>query len=205
VPAKRTAKPTSKPKKRAKGGRPPEITEALLAEARVLMGAPRHLSVVDAAAELGVGKTQLYSRLSATAPKAPLEDEDADLELAEDATDEDTLLLARRLLSKVERRIRSADPVRFASLIEKANGLIGRVEQIEARRPKAPAPDEVNERLRAAMGSTVGHLLKHTREAAAKLSADRKAFAEWARSTLAPAHAFEAVARVDAMLGGQAA
>lgn len=140
---------------------------------------------------------------SAPARADPTGEEDGDLALAEGLADEDTLVLSRRLLRKVELRIAKADPVRFASLIEKASGLINRIEQIEARRPRVPPRDEVQDAIRGAMGEATEFLLRQTREAAAKLEADRRAFAAWCRGTLAPAHAAEVVERVSAIVDGR--
>jgi hypothetical protein len=88
---------------------------------------------------------QVQRDLAAAAPESAPADPDADLDVAalDDPTvpDEDMLVMARRLLAKVERRIKTADPVRFAALVEKANGLIGRVHQLEGKRPKVSAED----------------------------------------------------------------
>lgn len=74
------------------------------------------------------------------------------------------------------------------------------VAAVRARRPAALAPDAVDERVRGAMDTCVEHLLRHTREATAKLDRDRAALAaDVLGGKLAPV---DVVLRVDAMLTG---
>lgn len=65
------AKKSQKPK--GKTGRPPKITDEVLEQARALMAPPRSLSVEEAAAELKVGKTQLYARLQVSTTATPVQ------------------------------------------------------------------------------------------------------------------------------------
>lgn len=62
---------------------------------------------------------------------------------------EDMLVELRSMLGLVLGQAKVAGPTRFASLIEKANQLVGRIEQLERARPKLPTPDAVLERLRS--------------------------------------------------------
>lgn len=61
---------------------------------------------------------------------------------------EDMLGELRQMLAMVRGRAAIATDTRFASLMEKANALIGRIEEIERRRPKPKPPDAVLEELR---------------------------------------------------------
>lgn len=67
----------------------------------------------------------------------------------DDAFDGDTLSATKRLLGQIIGRFRRAGNSREASgLAEKALAAVGRLEQIEARRPAPPRPDMVLEALR---------------------------------------------------------
>lgn len=112
--------------------------------------AARRVAAKEKAATASAGPTVAPTPPpSSPAPSSNRTDPDADLVLPDEggSTYEDTLRIARRLLTKVEARIVEADPVRFASLIEKANGLIGRVNQIEKGRPAPPPPKDALEEL----------------------------------------------------------
>ncbi|HEY6548576.1 MAG TPA: hypothetical protein VI589_11750 [Vicinamibacteria bacterium] len=74
---------------------------------------------------------------------------------------EDTLAECRSLLGIVKERAATAPAQRFASLVEKANQLIGRIEQIEARRPKPPRLDVVVEELRRLDGEAIAQIEQH--------------------------------------------
>ena len=78
------------------------------------------------------------------------------------------------------------------------------VSVVSARRPRDERPDEVDERVRGAMDACVDHLLRHTREAAAKLERDRAELAAWASTNLGPRLAAELERSVGAMLTGGA-
>ncbi len=201
-------KPTKIPSKAVEAWRAgDEATASRLAklqprQLRNRLGAPGR----PPAAPSAVASPQVFARVAATqpsptapAPAPPAPESEPSIAEIEAV---DTLEEARALLRDLKKKMETADPVRYASLAEKALSAINRIEQIEARRPRAPAPDEVNDRIRSAMGTSVDHLLRHTREAAAKLAADRRDFEAWCSATLAPAHAAEVVSRVNAMLGG---
>lgn len=89
-----------------------------------------------------------------------------------------------------------------ATVLGKVGDLAARVEKIAAGRPRVATPDEVTERIEARRDEAVHKILEHTREAHAKLTADRKALAAWAAEELAPRVADELARRVDSMLGG---
>lgn len=88
----------------------------------------------------------------------------------------------------------------------RALGIVDRlgksISVVASRRPHEPKPDEVHEALRGAADTAVEHLLRHTREVAAKLTRDRGALATWARQELAPRVAAELLGKVGEMLGG---
>jgi len=117
----------------------------------------------------------------------------------------DTREEALATLRLLKGRLAVADDVRFASLAGKVLDAINRLEQIDRRRPQPPTADEVTARIVAVRDAAIARIGLLTSDAAAKLARDREAFATWCAQTLAPAHAAEVTARVNAMLGGSAA
>ncbi len=73
---------------------------------------------------------------------------------------------AEAIYRDVKAKLGTADEVRYSPLVEKALAALNRIEQIDKRRPVAPAPDEVQEALRVAMAESTEHLLRHTAPAA---------------------------------------
>lgn len=112
----------------------------------------------------------------------------------------DTLETARRALRRIEIWMSEAPPARRAALVSALNSTLGRVEQIEAKRPAPPQPNALHEALRAEMDTCTDHLLRHTRERAAKFRTDRAALFDGL--DIAPGLRAEVQRRVDAMLGG---
>lgn len=118
--------------------------------------------------------------------------------------DLDPLSALTRAIERVERDLEALPPnavVARRQAYETVGRLAGRMEAILSKRPRPPSADEVQERIRGAMDSCVGWLLRHTRERAARLKTDRAALFEGL--DIAPGLAAELGRRVDAMLGGK--
>lgn len=112
----------------------------------------------------------------------------------------DTREEAEALYREVRGRMATADEVRYGALAEKSLAALHRIEQIDARRPKPQAPDEVTRRIVEVRHAAVSRAGILTSERAARFVAGREAFSAWCAS-LGPFGA-EVRARVDAMLGG---
>jgi hypothetical protein len=155
------------------------------------------------AAGAGVVKLGAQPPNPATAPPAappapPDSEPEGDVDL-------DPLATLARAQRGLERDLANLSPELVASrraigtvLVQVAKA----TEAIRRMRPAEPTPNEIHEKVRAAMSTSADFLLRHTREAAAKLAKDRKDFEVWCTATLAPAHAAEVVSKVDRMLGG---
>ncbi len=88
---------------------------------------------------------------------------------------------------------------RVSPLLQTVAKLSAQLESVAQKRPRAPTPDEVHERLRVAMGECTEHLLRHTREAATTLRRQRAALFEGLDLRASERAAIEQ--RVDAMMG----
>lgn len=177
----------------APAARPPHVPVAAQADRwararRVLLAlAPEELARVEEAllVEDAGGCEALAAFLEQPSPVATL----------------DTLETATRWLRRIEGWAAEAPPARRASLVGAANATLGRIEQILGRRPPEPKSDEVQDAIRGEMDSCVEHLLRHTKERAAKLARDRAELDAWAAATLGPGTAAELARRLVDMLG----
>lgn len=93
---------------------------------------------------------------------------------------------------------------RAATILGSAANLAKTVENIGKGRPRELTADEVTERIAARRDEAVRKISEYTAERAAKLTADRKAFGEWAQQ-FGPLIGAELVRRLDEMLGGSTA
>lgn len=139
----------------------------------------------------------IEARAAASPPEPPGSDP---------AASTDPLEILARVQAGLERDLARLPPAQVVQrraiasvLVQVAKG----AESIRKGRPIEESADEVLERVRGAMAASVEFLLRQTREAAAKLEADRRAFAAWCRETLAPSHAAEVVERVSAIVEGR--
>lgn len=88
------------------------------------------------------------------------------------------------------------------AIVKALDGVSKSLSVVKSRRAPEVKPDEVNERIRAADDACVEHLLRHTREAAAKLERDRAELVAWGRGAFGEHGGGELERRVGAMLGG---
>jgi hypothetical protein len=90
---------------------------------------------------------------------------------------------------------------RAAPLYGQISNLAARVEKIANGRPREVTRDEVEERIAARRDEAVAKICEYTKEAHAKLEADRVELSAWGRSVLGPVGGAELDRRVGLMLG----
>ena len=91
---------------------------------------------------------------------------------------------------------------RAAPLYGQISNLAARVEKIANGRPREVTRDEVEERIAARADEAVAKICEYTKEAHAKLNADRAELSAWGRSVLGPVGGAELDRRIGLMLGG---
>lgn len=122
-----------------------------------------------------------------------------------DAADLDPLAMLARAARGLELDLArlAVDQVAARRSVWQALTAVARImEGIRLGRPADDGPDEATARLVAVRDAAIMRMGIITGEAAEKLVEDRLAYATWAGQELAPRVALEAVARLDAMLGG---